>query len=92
MTTFQMEDFSTFQIELGNIINKEEVALNYKWSNKSLSYDTELLLESKTFDNNLIPFDSNCGTNEHLEFNFLPIFIAHPNPPAQVSSYNIKNY
>lgn len=92
MMTFQTEDFSTIQIELANIINKEEVALNYKWSNKSLSYDIELLLESKTFNNNLISFDSNYGTNGHLEFNFIPIFIAHPNPPAQVSSDNIKNY
>lgn len=93
MTTLQIEDFSNIKIEFNNIINEEEVKLNYKWSyviNKSLSYDTELLLNSKTFNDNLISFDTNYGTNGHLEFNFIPIFVAHPNPPAQVSFYNIK--
>ncbi|VVC36257.1 Immunoglobulin-like fold [Cinara cedri] len=92
----EMENFSNIQIKLNNIVNTEEVKLNYKWSNvicKTLSYDTELLLESKTFNGNLISFDTKYGTNGHLEFNFIPIFIAHPNPPAQAFwMYNNNNY
>lgn len=52
-------------------------------------YDTELLIKLKVFKDGLISFDPKYGMNEHLEFNFTPIFIAHPNPPAQVNPQNI---
>jgi len=76
------------QIEL-NTVDKDEANLNYKWSigvYKTLFYNTELLIETKTFTDGLISFDPKYGTTEQLEFNFLPIYIAHPNPPAQVHS------
>jgi len=81
-----MDNFSKMQIEL-NTINKDEANLSYKWSigvYKTLFYNTELLIEPKTFKDGLISFDPKYGTTEQLEFNFLPIYIAHPNPPAQV--------
>jgi len=87
-----MKDFSKIQIELNNI-NKDGMKLNYIWSSgiyKSPLYDIELLLEPRTFKDDLISFDPKYGTNEHLEFKFIPIFIAHPNPPAQVN-FNIIN-
>lgn len=87
-----MEKFSKVQIET-NAINKE-VELSYKWSTgiyKSSMYDTELLIKLKVFKDGLISFDPKYGMNEHLEFNFTPIFIAHPNPPAQVNPQNIIN-
>jgi len=62
------------------------VALSYYWSSgvsNSPLCGVELLFESRTFD--LISFDQKYGTNGHLEFNFTPTFVAHPNPPAQVS-------
>lgn len=82
-----MNDFSTIQVEVNNI-KKDELNLSYKWSfgmNNTTLYNTELLLKSNGFNDGLISFDPKYGTNEHLEFNFIPIFIAHPNPPAQVS-------
>lgn len=60
---------------------------SYIWSSgiyKSVLYNTELLLEPKTYKDDLISFDLKYGSSEYLEFNFIPIFIAHPNPPAQV--------
>lgn len=81
-----MDNFSKIQIEL-NAISKEEINLSYKWSigvYKSLLYYTELLIEPKTFKDGLISFDPKYGTTEQLEFKFVPIFIAHHNPPAQV--------
>lgn len=87
-----MEDFSKIKIELNNI-NNDQVSLSYKWSSgtyKSTLYNTELLIEPIIFKNDLISFDPKYGTNEHLEFNFIPVFIAHPNPPAQVISHIIN--
>jgi len=81
-----MDNFSKMQIEL-NTINKDGANLSYKWSigvYKTLFYNTEFLIEPKTFKDGLISFNPKYGTTEQLEFNFLPIFIAHPNPPAQV--------
>lgn len=82
-----MNDFSKIQVELNNL-KSDELDLSYKWSmgiyNTTL-YNTELLLKSKGFNDGLILFDSKYETNEHLEFNFIPIFIAHPHPPAQVT-------
>lgn len=81
-----MDNFSQIQIEL-NTINKDRANLSYTWSigvYKTLFYNTKLLIEPKTFKDGLISFDPKYGTTEQLEFNFLPIFIAHPNPPAQV--------
>jgi len=81
-----MDNFSKMQIEL-NTLSKDEVSFSYKWSigvYKSLFYNAELLIEPKTFKDGLISFDPKHGITEQLEFNFLPIFIAHPNPPAQV--------
>lgn len=83
-----MEDFSKFKIELNNV-NKDRVNLSYIWSSgpyKSSIYNAELLIEPIIFKDDLILFDPKYGTNGHLEFNFIPIFIAHPNPPAQVIS------
>jgi len=81
-----MDNFSKMQIEL-NTISKEAANLSYKWSfgvYKTLFYNTELLIEPKMFKDGLISFDPKYGTTEQLEFKFIPIFIAHPNPPAQV--------
>lgn len=81
------------QIELNNI-NKDDIQLSYKWSikiNKSPLNITELLIEPIELKNDLISFDPKYGINGHLEFNFEPIFIAHPNPPAQVNFHNIIN-
>jgi len=81
-----MGSFSKMQIEL-NTIDKEEANLSYKWSigfYKTLFYNTELVIEPTTFKDGLISFDPKYGTTDQLEFNFVPIFIAHPNPPAQV--------
>lgn len=82
-----MEDFSQIQIELKNI-DDDEVKLNYKFSTGIYElplYHTELILETEGFKDGLIPFDPKYGLNEQLEFNFMPIFIAHQNPPAQVN-------
>jgi len=54
-------------------------------------YNTELLMKFEVFKNGLISFDPKYGKNDYLEFNFIPIFIAHPNPPAQVNFKNIIN-
>lgn len=81
-----MEDFSKIKIEF-NDINTDAVKLSYNWSSgihNRLLYHAELLLEPKIFHDHLISFDPKYGTDDHLEFNFIPIFIAHPNPPAQV--------
>lgn len=81
----QKNDFSKIKIELNNI--EDEVKFSYTWSNgiyRSILYNTELLLETKTFKDDLISFDLKYGTSEYLEFNFIPIFIAHQNPPVQV--------
>lgn len=82
-----MNDFSKLHVEFNNI-KSDELDLSYTWSfgmNNTTLYNAELLLKSKGFNDGLISFDSKYGTNEHLEFNFIPIFIAHLNPPAQVS-------
>lgn len=73
-------------MELNNI-KKDKLNLSYKWTlgMNNTSYNTELLLKSNGFYDGLISFDSKYGRNEYFEFNFIPIFIAHPNPPAQVS-------
>lgn len=72
-------------------LNNNKVKLGYKWSHgiykSPLYYNTEFLLETDTFEDNLISFDPKYGMNECLEFNFIPIFIAHQNPPAQVHFY-----
>lgn len=84
-----MEDFSKFKIGLSNI-NEDQINLSYKWLSgtyKPSLYNTELLIEPIMFQNDLTSFDPKYGTNGHLEFNFIPIFIAHPNPPAQVISH-----
>ncbi|XP_025195925.1 LOW QUALITY PROTEIN: uncharacterized protein LOC112595057 [Melanaphis sacchari] len=90
----KMNNFSKIQIEL-NTITKDEINLNYKWSigfYKSLLYNTELLIKPKTFKDGLISFDPKYGTADQLEFNFLPVFIAHHNPPAQAFwVYNSNN-
>lgn len=89
-----MEKFSKMQIEL-NTVGKDEGNCSYTWSiggYKSLLYKTELLIEPKTFKDGLISFDPKYGKTEQLEFIFLPIFIAHPNPPAQVDYNNILLY
>ncbi|XP_026809873.1 uncharacterized protein LOC113551681 [Rhopalosiphum maidis] len=91
----KMDNFSKIKIEL-NTISKEEINLSYKWSigfYKSLLYNTELLIEPKTSKDGLISFDPKYGTTEQLEFKFLPIFIAHHNPPAQAFwIYNSNNF
>lgn len=87
-----MQDFSNIQVKFNNI-QEDDVKLSYNWSSgiyNSPLYNIELLLESRKFNDDLISFDPKYGTNRHLEFNFIPIFIAHPNPQAQVSS-NIIN-
>lgn len=88
-----MGNFSKMQVALNNI-NKNETKLSYKWSveiNKTPIYNTELLIEPKELKNDLISFDPKYGIDGHLEFNFIPIFIAHPNPPVQVNFHNIVN-
>lgn len=81
-----MEDFSKIKIEF-NDFNTNAVKLSYNWSSgihNRLLYNAELLLEPKVLNDHLISFDPKYGTDDCLEFNFLPVFIAHPNPPAQV--------
>lgn len=89
-----MKDFSTIKIESNNI-NKEGFNLSYTWSNRIYKlpmYNIELLVQFDGFKNGLISFDQKYGTNDYLEFNFIPIFIAHPNPPAQVNNYQNIRY
>lgn len=81
------------QIELNNI-NEDKIKLSYEWSieiNKLPLYKNQLLIEATDLKNDLISFDPKYGINGHLEFNFIPIFIAHPNPPAQVNFHNMIN-